>query len=372
MSSRQFAAVFVSLLVPAFLGLWLAKVFTSTISAAPGPIVTVDTLIDEADGSCADGDCSLRDAIATASSGDIINFSISGTIVLSSTPHFLGELVLDRDLTITGTMPITVSGNNATRVFNALAGNITLDSLHIISGAVTSSDCGVAPTLCGSGIILQSNSVSITVANSILSGNTAQFGGAIYNSGGTLTLMNSTLISNSALSNAGGGIYNLGGTVELNNSTLLDNSAQFGGGISTFQGPVTLNYTTLSGNSATDTGGGIYNFEGALTISNSTISGNSALDDGGGIYSNNPSGNCMALAGTSITNSTLSNNSATETGGGIHNQNGVMEITHSTITTNTAGVDGAGILSFNNSVTCARIGNSIIAGNNAGMGCSCF
>jgi CSLREA domain-containing protein len=36
-------------------------------------IVTVDTLTDEYDGSCSDGDCSLRDAIQVANSGDTIN-----------------------------------------------------------------------------------------------------------------------------------------------------------------------------------------------------------------------------------------------------------------------------------------------------------
>jgi CSLREA domain-containing protein len=45
-------------------------------------VITVNTLADENDGSCSDGDCSLRDAIQVASSGDTITFSVSGTIRL--------------------------------------------------------------------------------------------------------------------------------------------------------------------------------------------------------------------------------------------------------------------------------------------------
>jgi hypothetical protein len=37
--------------------------------------VTVDTLVDEADGSIVDGDVSLRDAIANATAGETINFA---------------------------------------------------------------------------------------------------------------------------------------------------------------------------------------------------------------------------------------------------------------------------------------------------------
>jgi hypothetical protein len=47
--------------------------------------ITVDTLVDEADGSIDDGDISLRDAIAAAATGETIDFAASldgGTIQL--------------------------------------------------------------------------------------------------------------------------------------------------------------------------------------------------------------------------------------------------------------------------------------------------
>ncbi len=194
--------------------------------------VTVTTLVDENDG-CGVGDgCSLREAIVAATNGDTIDFAVTGTIGLGSV------LVVDKSVTIYGNMPITVSGNNAVRVFVVNAGTfVTLDSL--------------------------------TIANGNVSGN----GGGIVNVG-TLTVNNSTLSSNSA-SNAGGGIVNVDvGTLTVNNSTLSSNSANFGGGIVNF-GTLTVNNSTLSGNSATGNGGGgIFNNGGTLTVNNSTLSGN--------------------------------------------------------------------------------------------------
>ena len=46
--------------------------------------ITVNTLVDEQDGSIVDGDASLRDAIAIAASGDTIDFSVTGTIQLTT------------------------------------------------------------------------------------------------------------------------------------------------------------------------------------------------------------------------------------------------------------------------------------------------
>ena len=51
--------------------------------------ITVDTLVDECDGSIVDGDISLRDAIVLAPSGETIDFAVTGTINLSS----LGQLI---------------------------------------------------------------------------------------------------------------------------------------------------------------------------------------------------------------------------------------------------------------------------------------
>src|SRR3972149_3208231 len=63
--------------------------------------ITVDTLLDELDGSTVDGDISLRDAIAATTAGETIDFAMSldgGTVLLT-----LGELAINRPLTIDAT-----------------------------------------------------------------------------------------------------------------------------------------------------------------------------------------------------------------------------------------------------------------------------
>ena len=77
--------------------------------------ITVNNITDENDGSCSDGDCSLREAIDSAVSGDTIDFSVQGTITLT-----LGELVIDKNLNIDGGFAgkLTISGGGSSRVIN--------------------------------------------------------------------------------------------------------------------------------------------------------------------------------------------------------------------------------------------------------------
>src|SRR5690606_29146412 len=111
------------------------------------------------------------------------------------------------------------------------------------------------------------------------------------------------------------------GIMTLTNSLVSGNSAYRGGAIYN-AGTGTLANSTVSGNSATD-GGGIYNASGPLTLTNSTVSGNMALQNGGGIHN-------YSFGTLTLTNSTVSNNSGGY-GGGVFNHSGVTTMTNSII-----------------------------------------
>ena len=253
-------------------------------------------------------------------------------------------MLINENLTITGpgAGELTVSGDNASRVFDVAKGKrVALSGLTISHGAA------------GEGAGIQ-NYGTLTVSGSVLSGNVAaQDGGGICNqSTGTLTVSNSTLSGNRH-----NGISN-GGALTVSGSTLSGNSGNFGGGIyNAYKATATVTGSTLSGNSA-DYGGGIWN-NGTATISGSTLSGNSA-NDGGGIY--NQSAGPLTVSG-----STLSGNTAYAYGGGIDDYYGTLTVSGSTLSGNVAGWAGGGI--YNSPYNTVTVKNSSsITGNTAPVG----
>ncbi|MBF2066600.1 MAG: filamentous hemagglutinin N-terminal domain-containing protein, partial [Calothrix sp. C42_A2020_038] len=174
----------------------------------------------------------------------------------------------------TGINHLTISGRNASQVFNIGSGaTVTLQYLKVTEGN----------SLNGGGI---NNNGNLTLNHTIISNNLAQNlgnggGGGIFNTG-TLTVNSSTINDNTS-QHDGGGILNTG-TLMVNNSTINDNDAlNFGGGGIINFGILDVNNSTISGNTANNSGGGIYNFN-FLRVSNSTISDNTTYNqEGGGI-----------------------------------------------------------------------------------------
>ena len=243
----------------------LAVLALSSASPTLAATITVTNLNDSGPGS-------LRNAIASASSGDIINFSVMGTIILNS------PLYINTSLTISGpgASKLAISGSNSVQVFVISRGiTVTISGVTIENGNVDYSSEG-------GGIL---NYGTLTVTNSTFSGNSAYYfgGGGIFNFG-MLTVTNSTFSSNRALANLGGGIANyIGATLTVTNSTFSGNNAYYGGGIVN-DGTQTVTNSTFSGNIA-NFGGGIYNNGGTLTVNFTTFSGNfTYYSQGGGIY----------------------------------------------------------------------------------------
>jgi len=220
------------------------------------------------------GPGSLRQAINNVGTGETIIFNLSNypaTVTLTG-----GQLVIDKNLTITGpgADQVTVSGNDASRVFYVNSG-ITAE----ISG-LTISDGNVGSELFdpGGGIY---NLGTLTVNNMTFSVNTANWtGGGIYNNSGNLTVNNSTFYGNSADLH-GGGMLNEG-TSELTNVTFSMNTADYGGGMYLGFLRTSLTNVTIFDNSADLHGGGIHHGgAGDMFLNNSILANNT--DSSGGM-----------------------------------------------------------------------------------------
>src|SRR5262249_47115684 len=160
-------------------------------TAFPANIIVVTNTNDSGPGS-------LRDALAVANDGDTIDATgISGTILLTS-----GELQITHAVTINGpgAESLIVSGNGTSRVFDNLASNVTISGFYIGGGS--------APGDNGGGILNEGgNFATLRLKQCIIVGNSAEFGGGIFNFNGRLKVHKCTLNSNAAAS-SGGAIAN--------------------------------------------------------------------------------------------------------------------------------------------------------------------
>jgi hypothetical protein len=327
--------------------LFSGVILAVTAVAAQSAVLTVTNTQDSGAGS-------LRDTIATAIDGDTIQFdpALNGqTITLTS-----AELVINKNLTINGpgasnltVQRSTAAGIPVFRIFNVSrtssfddTSTATLTGLTIANGTAPAD--GVSPES-GGGIYFAGR--ELTIANCVISGNSATHGGGVYGSNGLASP--SVIITNSVIS---GNSATQGGAIYINH--VFSYFAQ--------PGRLTMTNSTISGNVATSLGGGLYN-RGVSRITNSTISGNVATMDtagGGGGISNEGS--------LTVANCTISGNSAS-LGGAIKNffsqvifYPGSSNITNCTISGNSASA-GGGIYSFSPGTQEAR--NSIIARNSS-------
>ena len=219
------------------------------------------------------GENTLRAAIAYEPSGSTISFApaLSGATILLTN----GQLNVPNSVSILGPGPglLTVSGNNASRVFNVTGTNVTISGLTIANGQSAENGAGINAA--------GSPGSSLTVNNCVITNNsTTQEGAGIYSSPGvTLTVSNCTISGNSAPNSSGGGIFDdQGDTLTVVDSTLANNSAAYGGAIYSVYSKLTINTSTLSSNSAEeciDNGGAWTNAGTSLTINASTFNHNS-------------------------------------------------------------------------------------------------
>ncbi len=389
--------------------------------------IVVDTLTDVVNGNFTAGNLSLREAIGLANEGpglDKITFATSlfgsaKTITLSN----LGDLDIATSMEIIGPGAnlLTISGNNASRIFNVNDGNegtlnsVTISGLKLINGrslepqnpdeeepeeevpegigfggailnleSLAIANCTISGNSASSagGGIASGPSSHLSVSQSTISGNTARSGDSQYGffgSGGGIafaygsagSIISSTISGNTSVN--GGGLAIEGDSfVTVSQSTISGNTAQYGGGIDSAGGfedgpdsstPVLILACTISGNTTTSFAGEYESYGGhGAGIGNEGFMRvvDSTIKDNNAAGDGGGIGNIGTL---DVIQSTISGNKASGRGAGIGN-GGSATITQSTIVKNTTtAAQGGGGLAFSGSTTLI---NTIVAGNTFG------
>ena len=303
----------------------------STAPAAP-PAVHVTTTADRADaGACKAGDCTLREALAHASSGSTVVVP-GGTYDLSQ-----GELAVDRlaALRIAGAgaaSTLIEQPNGAGRVLRvgpkasvALqaatlrggkapdGGGILVDGLlHLRDGVVKENTAVGSDQTPSEGGGIAANGLlyvqtSVVEANRVIgkAGALASIGGGIF-AQGPVSVQRSLVARNEVQAPGGqiavgggigsflaGGLLLDGTGIEGNRAVGVDGGSALGGGVGAFASflpapPVLARRSLLAGNEASASGGGgasggglSATFPSAVTLDAVTITGNGAASGGG-------------------------------------------------------------------------------------------
>ena len=311
--------------------------------------ITVNTLVDESNGTGGGVGTSLREAIAAVAAGDTINFSpaltAEGPAIITLTR---GQLNVTKAMKIEGPgadlLTIDASGNDPTpeindgsgsRIFNVNNGNFSNTEVEISGLTLTGGDSD------GSGGAIQ-NVENLTVTASVITGNSAAVvGGGISAEYALLNIVDCT-ISNNIAGQSGGGIGARLSNLDIRSTSIANNEADKGGGIALEgAGSYSVESCVIIGNEA-GFGGGIWLNGGELSVLNSTVSGNTATR-GGGIFAKGYGGDYSSPETLSLTNTTISGNSATQIGGGVYSYITDVSAITCTISGNLANGDGAGI-----------------------------
>ncbi|HMY72353.1 MAG TPA: choice-of-anchor Q domain-containing protein, partial [Blastocatellia bacterium] len=318
---------------------------TFTLSVACPPL-TVNSLADTPDanvsnGICADasGNCTLRAAIEEANvqtCGNIINFSVNGTIQLGSA---LPALAANITLNGPGANLLTVRRNTGGnyRIFAVNSGQtVTINGLTIRDGSLPINNSG-------GGIL---NSGNLTLNACVVTNNTAGTGAGIFSTGsGSLTIANST--------------------VSNNNATAGNSVTAIGGGLLVLSGAINISNSTFSGNTNTNPQGFLQGSAMSLqdvtaTLTNCTVSGNTA----GSIIVNNAVSSASTLT---LTSCTVANNSGNSSATIDNSSGGTSLATLQLRNTLTAGNSGQPNFRNIGNAVLTSLGNNLDSDGSSGL-----
>ena len=366
--------------------LWLLA--AGSVQPVRADSFTVTTTVDENDGSCSDGDCSLRDAIILANgNGEADTITLESGIYVLSIAGADEDACRTGDLDITGTLTLVGQGpqrtiidaNGIDRVFHLLSGANTV----VISG-VTIMNGSVGASVSGGGIF--NHAADLILINTVVTSNTAGYGGGVFVREGSATLSSGQIVNNTA-NNSGGGLYVRDGRATLSGGQIVSNTANKGGGVFVAESTAVFTQTgsasIIANNTATTNGGGVFVRSGRATLDGGQIVSNTAnygggvyiyysraTLDGGQIVSNtaNDGGGVYVGQGTAVfvqtdAASAISGNTANNDGGGVYVYEGRATLDGGRVVSNTAHRGGGVFVAESTAVLVQTAG--AIAGNTA-------
>lgn len=265
--------------------------------------------------------------------------------VIASGNSATGPLASGGAILNTGTFSADAStfvGNTATRAGGGIEANG--GTTVITASTLSDNESGDGPG--NGGALHLSGAGEVRVVDSYLSGNVATEGAGVWNSAtGTMIVSGSTFVGNiadgAAADQGGGALFNDGGTLTVLDSSLVDNhavgTAGSGGAILNDRGSLNVVRVTIDGNTAKRAGGGIESNVGTTTIESVQLVGNrtgSSPGNGGGFH-------ITGAGNATVVDSVVTRNWAAAEGGGLWNGTGTMIVRNSQISKNVASGAGA-------------------------------
>ncbi|MEE1336568.1 right-handed parallel beta-helix repeat-containing protein [Methanobrevibacter sp.] len=260
-------------------------------------------------------------------------------------------IVLDGDDLVIDGAGHTVDAGQKIRIFFISGNNITLKNIEFINGFDKMK-----------GGAIYNDGGKLNILNSRFSSNRSHFGGAIFNKEGILNISESTFTGNfskSMIASRGAAIYNEA-TLNISKSILSGNQGEYCGGAVYNEGDLDISDSRVLDNTAEGMGGAIFNEKyGTVNINGCELFNNCVKWFGGEIYQNRdewfmnrPRGSNDSVEGSggaiynggnfTITNSKICHNEARMWGGAIRNR-GNMEISDSSLFSNTSNEWGGSI-----------------------------
>lgn len=199
--------------------------------------------------------------------------------------ELLSNISQTSTLNMSSNKVVLISGSGSKMTISRASGFSSGAMISISSGTVTFENIIMDGNniSCNYSLITNSSTLNLNadVVNAVV--NSSSYSAIVNN--GTMTISGATISGNTNKRSTGyGGAITNKGNLTINSSILQGNQATYGGAIYNSSGRLTLNNINIDSNTATSRGGALYLSGGTVTFASGFIKNNTARSSAGGIY----------------------------------------------------------------------------------------